>query len=115
MVTVAISAIDFVHWIRLGDICTIRSKAVFASKKSLEIEVVASVASIHTIDCTDTLVAKWKFVFASLNSQGKAIPVLPLMLETDEDFEKAYLRQRSYEAAKKARAETAALSRKMKS
>jgi acyl-coenzyme A thioesterase 7 len=115
VVTVAISAIDFVSWIRLGDICTIQSKVVFASTKTLEIEVVASVASIHTIDCADTLVAKGRFIFVSLNPEGKAIPVPPLKLETAEDFENAYLGQRRYEAGKKARAKAAASSNKTKS
>ena len=103
VVTVAISAIDFVNWVRLGDICSIRSKIVFASKKTLDIEVAAYDASIHTIDRTDTLVAKGRFIFASLDADGKSIPVPPLKLETDEDFDKAYLGQLRYDAAKKAR------------
>jgi len=112
VVTVAISAMDFVSWIRLGDVCTIRSKVVFCSTKALEIEVVASVASVHTIGKEDTLVAKGLFVFASLDKDGKAVPVPPLKLETDEDIEKAFLGQQRYEAAKRVRAETAALRKK---
>ena len=106
--TVAISAMDFVSWIRLGDVCSIRSKVVFASTKTLEIEVVASVASVHTIGKEDTLVAKGLFTFVSLDKDGKAIPVPPLKLETEEDFEKAFLGQQRYEAAKKARVGAAA-------
>lgn len=108
VVTVAISAIDFLSWIRLGDVCTIRSRVVFCSKKTLEIEVVASVASVHTIGKKDTLVAKGMFIFASLDKEGKAIQVPPLRLETDEDFEKAYQGQQRYEAAKSSRAKAAA-------
>lgn len=109
VVTVAISAIDFVNWIRLGDVCSIKSKVVFASTKTLEIEVIASVASAHTIGKEDTLVAKGMFIFASLDKEGKAMPVPPLKLETNEDFEKAYLGQERYEASKRARAEAATL------
>jgi len=104
VVTVAIEAMDFVSWIRLGDICTIQSKVVFCSKKTLQIEVAAYDASIQTTGSPDTLVAKGRFIFASLDEEGTAMAVPPLKLETDEDFEKAYLGQLRYDAAKKARA-----------
>jgi acyl-coenzyme A thioesterase 7 len=108
VVTVAISAIDFVSWIRLGDLCTIRSKVVFCSSKTLEIEIVASVASIQSLGKEDTPVAKGRFIFVSLGKQGKSIPVPPLKLETEENYENAFLGQQRYEAAKRARAKAAA-------
>lgn len=101
VVTVAISSMDFVNWIRLGDVCSIQSRVVFASTKTLEIEVTAYDASVGS--APDTLVAKGMFVFASLDKDGKAIPVPPLKLETEEDFEKAYLGKLRYDAAKRAR------------
>ena len=107
VVTVVISAMDFVSWIRLGDVCSIRSKVVFASTKTLQIEVAAFDASIQTVGTADTLVANGMFIFASLDEDGKAIPVPPLKLKTDEDFEKAYLGQLRYVASKKARASKA--------
>jgi acyl-coenzyme A thioesterase 7 len=102
---------DFVSWIRLGDLCTIRSKVVFCSSKTLEIEIVASVASIQSLGKEDTPVAKGRFIFASLGKEGKPIPVPPLKLETDENYENAFLGQQRYEAAKRARVEAASSKR----
>lgn len=102
VVTVAISDMDFVSWVRLGDLCTIRSKVVFASSKSLEIEVVASVASAAS-DREDVMVARGLFSFVSLGSDGKVASVPKLKLESDEDLRNAYLGKQRYEAAKKAR------------
>eukprot|EP00547_Thalassionema_nitzschioides_P000176 CAMPEP_0194214662 /NCGR_PEP_ID=MMETSP0156-20130528/15991_1 /TAXON_ID=33649 /ORGANISM="Thalassionema nitzschioides, Strain L26-B" /LENGTH=363 /DNA_ID=CAMNT_0038942977 /DNA_START=13 /DNA_END=1104 /DNA_ORIENTATION=- len=105
VVTVAISDMDFVSWIRLGDLCTIRSKVVFASSKSLEIEVIASVVSATSEKEGDTLVARGLFTFVSLCVDGKVLSVPKLKLENDEDFKNAYLGEQRYEAAKKARME----------
>ncbi|KAL9186089.1 hypothetical protein ACHAXT_005327 [Thalassiosira profunda] len=104
VVTVAIADMDFVSWIRLGDLCTIKSKAVFASTKSLEIEVVASAASA-ILGGEDVIVARGLFTFVSLGSDGKVLPVPALRLENEEDMRNAFLGQQRYEAAKKARAE----------
>eukprot|EP00579_Thalassiosira_antarctica_P000743 CAMPEP_0201874182 /NCGR_PEP_ID=MMETSP0902-20130614/6507_1 /ASSEMBLY_ACC=CAM_ASM_000551 /TAXON_ID=420261 /ORGANISM="Thalassiosira antarctica, Strain CCMP982" /LENGTH=371 /DNA_ID=CAMNT_0048400993 /DNA_START=108 /DNA_END=1223 /DNA_ORIENTATION=- len=105
VVTVAISDMDFVSWVRLGDLCTIRSKVVYASSKSLEIEVVASVASAASNRDEDTVVAKGLFTFVSIGSDGKVLSVPKLRLESDEDMRNAYLGKRRYEAAKRARLE----------
>lgn len=101
VVTVAISDVDFVKCISLGNLCTIRSKVVFASSKSLEIEIVASVASDTGGD--DTVAAKGLFTFVSIGSDGKVLPVPELRLESEEDKRCAYLGKLRYEAAKKAR------------
>ena len=100
IVTVAISDMDFVSWVTLGDICTIKSKVVFSSSKSLEIEVVASVASVASE--TEKVVARGLFTFVSI-ADGKVLSVPKLKLESDEDFEKAYAGMLRYETAKKAR------------
>jgi len=104
VVTVAISDMDFTSWVRLGDLCTIRSKVVFVSSKSIEVEVVASTASaILSNESSDTIVAKELFTFVSLDSDGKVLPIPKLRLDTDEDFRKAFAGNKRYLAAKKAR------------
>lgn len=108
VVTVAISDLDFLSWVRLGDLCTIRSRAVFASSKSLEIEVVASVASATVTSSgaeagDDVTVARGLFTFVSLSEDGRVQSVPKLMLESEEDMRKAFLGQKRYEAAKRAR------------
>jgi acyl-coenzyme A thioesterase 7 len=108
VVTVGISALDFVHWIRLGDICTIHSRVVFASNKTLEIQVTAHDTSLPSNNSNggakdDVLVAKGMFVFASLNKDGKSISVPPLKLETRNDYQEAYLGKLRYDMAKRAR------------
>ena len=104
VVTVAISDMDFTSWVRLGDLCTIRSKVVFVSSKSIEVEVVASTASaILSNESSDTIVAKGLFTFVSLDSDGKVLPIPKLRLDTDEDFRKAFAGNKRYLAAKKAR------------
>ena len=106
VVTVAISAMDFVHWVQLGNICSIQARVVFCSHKSMEIEVTASVTTIHNIDGDDKVVAKGSFTFVSLNAEGKAIPVPPVILETEQDFDRAFHAQQKYEMAKRRRAQT---------
>jgi len=103
VVTVAISAMDFVGWIKLGDLCTIKSKVVFCSAKSLEIEVVASVSSASAIG-EEATVAKGLFSFVSIGTDGKALAVPPLRLETEEDMHAAFLGHQRYADAKRARA-----------
>ena len=108
VVTVAISDMDFTSWVRLGDLCTIRSKVVFVSSKSIEVEVVASTASaILSNESSDTIVAKGIFTFVSLDSDGKVLPVPKLRLDTDEDFRNAFAGDKRYLAAKKARQQAA--------
>ena len=110
IVTVAISDMDFVSWVRIGDLCTIKSKVIFVSSKSIEIEVVASVASAilstgEAAEKSDTMVARGLFTFVSLGSDGKVENVSKLRLETEEDMRNAFIGQKRYEAAKKARLE----------
>ena len=102
VVTVGISSMDLVHWIRLGDICTIHSRVVFASNKTLEIQVTAYDASMMSTSA-DTLVAKGMFVFASLDENGKSIAVPPLKLTTKSEYKEAFLGTLRYNAAKRAR------------
>ena len=105
VVTVAISDMDFVSFVRLGDLCTIKSRVVFVSSKSLEIEVIASVASVLGTNNgdKDTIVARGLFTFVSLNSDGKVQVVPKLKLESEQDKRNFYMGQKRYEAAKKAR------------
>jgi acyl-coenzyme A thioesterase 7 len=107
VVTVAISELEFLQWIRLGSICNIRSRVIFSSQKAMEVEVIATVTTMHNIDEDDdeskNVVAKGIFTFVSLNDQHKPIPVPPLKLETAEDIESAFQGQQRYEAQKKAR------------
>ena len=95
---------DFVSWVRLGDLCTIRSKVVFASSKSLEIEVVASVTSVASKG-EDVTVARGLFTFVSLGKDGKVLAVPKLVLENEDDMQNAFRGFQRYEAAKKARLE----------
>ena len=106
VVTVAISDMDFVGWVRLGDLCTVRSRPVFASSKSLEIEVVASVTSATSPE-DDVVVAKGLFTFVSLGADGRVAAVPRLRLEEEEDARSAYRGKLRYEAAKRARSEVA--------
>mmetsp|Transcript_10664 Transcript_10664/g.23576 ORF Transcript_10664/g.23576 Transcript_10664/m.23576 type:complete len:361 (-) Transcript_10664:88-1170(-) len=105
VVTVAISDMDFVSWVSLGDLCSIRSKVVFASSKSLEIEVVASVASVTSdaLNGKDNIVARGLFTFVSIGSDGKVQAVPKLVLESEEDMQNAFFGTQRYEAAKRAR------------
>mmetsp|Transcript_21722 Transcript_21722/g.45881 ORF Transcript_21722/g.45881 Transcript_21722/m.45881 type:complete len:366 (-) Transcript_21722:187-1284(-) len=102
VVTVSISDMDFVSWVGLGDLCTVRSKVVFASSKSMEIEIVASTASASSGE-EDKVVAKALYTFVSLGSDGKVLSVPKLRLESDADMRNAYLGKQRYEVAKRAR------------
>ena len=102
VVTVGIKAMDFVSWVHLGDLCSIQSKVVFASTKSIEIEVIASVTSTKDFGI-DRIVAKGLFSFVSLSSDKQVLPVPKLRCDTDEEIQNAYLGQQRYEEAKRAR------------
>jgi acyl-coenzyme A thioesterase 7 len=115
VVTVAISSMDFIHPVTLGEICSIHSKAVFASTKTLEMQVTANVTCARSQEeQDDTIVALGRFTFASLDELGKAIPVPPLKLETEADRERFFQAEQWYLAAKKARAAQQDVSRPRK-
>ena len=82
IVTVAISDLDFVSWVRLGDLCTIKSKVVFVPSKSLEIEV----ASVATLSGEDNKVARGLLTFVSIGSDRNIQTVPNLKLESEEDM-----------------------------
>jgi acyl-coenzyme A thioesterase 7 len=105
VVTVSISSIDFLCLVRLGDVCTIHSRVVYCSNKTLEMQVKATVTCARTIvnDLQDKFVAFGRFTFTALDDKGKAIRVPPLRLESDEDFERAFHGEQRYRMAKKAR------------
>lgn len=109
IVTVSISAMDFVDVVHLGDIVTIEATMRFCSAKSMEIMVVARVTSMTQKDVT---VAQGTFTFVALNDKHKVIPVPALLPSTEQEFNDAFCSQVKYEAAKQARIAAAAKKRK---
>lgn len=99
-VTVSISAMNLVGVVRLGDIVTIQAVATFASAKSLEVSVCASVSSFERQDCP---VAHGTFTFVSLNKDGKVAPIPRLALESEDEFDSAFMSQKQYEKNKRER------------
>lgn len=100
VVTVSLSAMDFVSMICLGDIVSIHAKISFCSAKSMEITVSAYVTSMTR---EEHLVAKGTFSFVSLDEKNKVQLVPGLKYETEEEFDLAFSSQVRYENAKKER------------
>jgi len=100
VVTVSISAMDFIDFVNLGDVVTIDATLSFVSAKSMEIEVRASAASMTK---RDTPVARGTFTFVSLDKNQNVMAVPTLTFENQEQLEQAFVAQKKYEKAKKDR------------
>mmetsp|Transcript_19084 Transcript_19084/g.27964 ORF Transcript_19084/g.27964 Transcript_19084/m.27964 type:complete len:344 (+) Transcript_19084:33-1064(+) len=101
VVTVSITSMDFVNFVKLGNIVTIDAVPAFSAHKSVEIAVTVSVLSLENKE--NIIVARGNFTFVSLNKDNKVIPVPRLLLESKAEIEQALIAQKRYEEAKQAR------------
>ena len=87
MVTAAVDGLQFLHPIRIGDLIILRSRVTAAFRTSLEVEV--EVFSEATLTGERQRTSEAYLTFAAVDEQGRGVPVPPLLLETDEDRERA--------------------------
>jgi len=81
--TAGVDSLDFLHPIKVGDIIILKSRVNATFRTSLEVEV--EVFSEGITSGERRLTSKAYLTFVSLDDQGRAKPVPPLLIETPED------------------------------
>lgn len=92
--TVALDSLDFRHPARMGEIVMLKSKLTWVGRTSMEVKVNAYAENLEN---GNVIMTNQAFItFVALDKEGKPTPVLPLILETEEekkDFEEAQIRR----------------------
>lgn len=100
-VTASVDAFQFLAPIRLGDVVILRSRVNAVFRTSMEVEV--------TIEREDfdsgqrVLCAVSLLTFVNIGDDGRPAPIPPLVLETDEDLQRAAAAKKRREARLAAR------------
>ena len=83
VVTASIDHLDFLVPVRVGDIVILRSSVNRVYRTSMEVGVKVWVENYHTE--SNQHVSSAYLTFVALNSEGKAMPIVPVIAETDEE------------------------------
>ena len=87
MVTAAVDGLQFLNPIKIGDLIILNARVTATFTTSLEVEVEVFSEGTLTGERQRTSVAY--LTFAAINDDGAGVPVPPLLLETDEDRQRA--------------------------
>ena len=87
LVTAAVDGLQFLHPIRVGDLIILRARVTATFHTSLEVAVEVFSERIDTGERQMTSLAYLTFV--TIDQQGGRVPVPPLLLETDQDRQRA--------------------------
>ena len=87
LVTAAVDGLQFLHPIKVGDLIILKSRVTAAWHTSLEVEV--EVYSEVTLTGVRRLTSIAYLTFVSIDTEGRRLPIPPLILETDEERTKA--------------------------
>jgi acyl-CoA hydrolase len=87
MVTAAVDGLQFLHPIKIGDLIILRARVTAAFRTSLEVEV--EVFSEATLTGERRRTSEAFLTFVAVDEHGRRVPVPPLLLETDDDRDKA--------------------------
>src|SRR5713226_5465216 len=94
LVTAAVDGLQFLHPIKVGDLIILKSHVTCAFHTSLEVQV--DVFSEETLTGRRQLTSRAYLTFVAVASDGKRVPVPPLVLETKEErrvAEEAHVRR----------------------
>lgn len=83
VLTLSLDSVEFHNPVRLGDILLLNARLNAVFRSSMEIEV--EVRSENPTSGERRLTTRAFVTFVAVNSDGKPIPVRPLLLESDED------------------------------
>ncbi|MGE5359507.1 MAG: acyl-CoA thioesterase [Bacteroidales bacterium] len=83
IVTAAVDGLEFLHPIKVGDLIVLKSRVTATFRTSMEVEV--HVYSEETLTGERRLTSHAYLTFATVNREGRHVPVRPLLLETQED------------------------------
>jgi acyl-CoA hydrolase len=87
LVTAAVDGLQFLHPIKVGDLIILRARVTATWSTSLEAEVEVFSEEIPT--AVRQLTSRAYLTFVTIDTEGKRVPVPPLLLETAEERQKA--------------------------
>lgn len=83
--TAGVDGLEFIHPIKVGDLILLKSRVTCTFKTSLEVEVEVFSEQIETGQ--RQLTSRAYLTFVSIDREGKAQAVAPLLIDNDEDRE----------------------------
>ncbi len=83
VVTAEVDGLQFLHPIKVGDLIVLKARVTATFHTSMEVEV--HVYSEGTLTGERRLTSHAYLTFATVNREGRRVPVRPLLLETEED------------------------------
>jgi acyl-CoA hydrolase len=87
LVTAAVDGLQFLHPIKVGDIIILGAHVTCAFAHSLEVQV--DVVSEESLTGRRRMTSRAYLTFVAVDADGHSQPVAPLILETDEDRQRA--------------------------
>ena len=87
LVTAAVDGLQFLHPIKVGDLIILEARVTAAWSTSLEVEV--EVFSEEIITGVRRMTSRAYLTFVAIDREGRRLPIPGLILETDDDRQKA--------------------------
>ena len=87
LVTAAVDGLQFLHPIKVGDLIILKARVTAAWSTSLEVEV--EVFSEETLTGVRRMTSRAYLTFVAIDRDGHRLPIPGLVLETDDDRQKA--------------------------
>jgi acyl-CoA hydrolase len=87
LVTAAVDGLQFLHPIRVGDLIILKARVTAVWSTSLEVEV--AVFSEETLSGVRRMTSRAFLTFVATDRDGKRLPIPGLILENDEDRQRA--------------------------
>lgn len=87
LVTAAVDGLQFLHPIKVGDMIILKARVTAAWSTSLEVEV--EVFSEETLTGLRRMTSRAYLTFVAIDREGRRLPIPGLVLETDDDRQKA--------------------------
>lgn len=96
--TARVEEVNFCHPVKVGNYAVATARLTFVSRSSMEVEVIVETEDLKTEKKWLALTAY--FVVVSLNDEGTAVEVPPLILSTEEEKERWEQGRQRYETYK---------------
>ncbi len=87
LVTAAVDGLQFLHPIKVGDLIILKARVSAVWTTSLEVEV--EVFSEETLTGLRRMTSRAYLTFVSIDREGRRVAIPPLVLETDDERQKA--------------------------
>jgi acyl-CoA hydrolase len=88
LVTAAVDGLQFLNPIKVGDLIILQARVTAAFRTSLEVQV--EVFSEETLTGDRKMTSRAYLTFVAIDRGGGRVPVPPLLLDTDDDRERAH-------------------------